>query len=334
MSGLYIGDITQPLIGQGIAGGIQTHGLVIGIGRAFQQIHGLQYMRMTAHDHIHAQIAGRLGHFLLLAVLLGLILLAPVDIQHDGLGAVGPHIRNILLQILLKALHIVLQEHIDQALFIFLQIRAAVEIHLVRVGIGLVGVVDHANADAVNFLNEIAVSLCIWLGADMIHAVFGNDLLGTEKAQGLGIIGMVIGSQQHIKAGSLQTADDTVGTIEIGIATIAVAAVQARQSGLQIGHRIVRPPHIVLHVGKIRGKIIAAVRLFAGIDTRFVHQDITGGGNGGRTDLHHRRLGGLGGGRLRGRGAGLGGGGQRGIHRRLQCTAGKIQRKRHHAQHC
>ena len=80
-----------PLVGHGVAHGIQAYSAVAGVRGAFQQLHRLHHMGMAANNDIHAHVAKVLGDLLLAGVGFQLVFLAPVEVDHDGLGPVGLH---------------------------------------------------------------------------------------------------------------------------------------------------------------------------------------------------------------------------------------------------
>ena len=65
---------------------------------------------MTADNHIHAQVANALRHGLLAGVGLELVLLPPVDIQHDGLRPLLPHLCNLIFQLGIEGFRVCMAE--------------------------------------------------------------------------------------------------------------------------------------------------------------------------------------------------------------------------------
>ena len=280
MAGFQI-HFRDPLVGHRVAGGIQAHGFPVRVCPAGEQRRGLNHVGMTAHDHIEAHVAKLLGDLLLFGAGGGLVFIAPVDEHHGGLRPLGLHLRQALVHFLIEGIQLAGHKGIHQK-------RAGVgqgipvHVHLSGGGIlrqALVGVVHHTDFDAVHFLHHI-----LWLGylrpgAQHLQPLVPHGTHGAQEAIFAGIVAVVVGGEQQVKAGVFQGIHNFVRAVEGGMTGILVALVGACQGGFQVGHRQVGSGCVGVQILENGIKIVAAVAAQTGVDHGHVHQHISGDGN-------------------------------------------------------
>ena len=277
MGSADVGDIAQPLVGNGIAQRIDDYGLVVRVNTALQQVHRLYHVRMAAHNHIHAHVAQFLGHGALSVVLLKLIFHTPVQEYHGGLSAVCLHIGQVLLYLGVKLIQIGFHEVVDDACLG--QSGVAVELRPSVGGYaGGVGVAEHADFDAIHIHHFIFLFLVIEHGAQGFQTLAPNLLQGAQDAGGGGVAAVVVGGEQHIVAGIDYGIHNGIRAVKMGIALNGI--IRAAQGGFQIGGGVIVGGGVILQILEDGIKVVA-ITGGAGVDDGLVHQQVTHGGNTG-----------------------------------------------------
>ena len=260
MGGLDGGEIALPLVGDGVAGGIQADGLVVGVNAAGEQLDGLDHMGMAADDDVDAQVAELLGHGLLLGVGGELILLAPVDEHHGRFGTGGLHLSHILLHLCVEFGEMLRMEVVaNPCLF---DGGVAVEGGPAVLGdIGRPGVAEHADPDAVDLHDGPLCLVGGGVGAQGVQALLPHHLQSPQVAHQTGVVAVVVGGEHHVKARSGGVVDQVVGTVEVGVAAVGEAVVSAAEGRLQIGSGIIHCGGVFRQVLEHGGEVVGAVRL-------------------------------------------------------------------------
>ena len=122
-------------------------------------------------------------------------------------------------------------------------------------------------------------------GSQMEQSPIRNHLLCAEQAEGVGVVRMVIGGQQHIESGVLQGVHHGVRAVESGIAGIRIAVIISGQCCLQIGHGKIRLSHVISDVGKEIVKTVG-VSLQSRLHQRPMGQNVPCRQNGRPRDFH------------------------------------------------
>ena len=253
-------------------------------------------MRMAAHDDVHTQIAQLLGNGALLIADGGGIFVTPVQIQHDGLGALGTHGGDFVFDLLIESAEIVVIKGADQC-----RIRAGggvvVQCHLAVGADVCEGISCHAHLDAADVLDRMAGFILGFGGAQCGQILILQHGQGAGQTGGAVVEALLVGSQQHIKARDAGAFGNGIGTVEVRRAGVFLSG-SAGKGGLQIGNSIIRRDHIALDVSKHIGEIVAVVGLIGAHDGH-MGQNIARHGDLGAGDLHHftgidmNRLGGI-----------------------------------------
>ena len=146
-----------PLVGNGVAHGVQAHGFVVGVNGAGQQRHRLHHMGMTAHNHINAQVAQLLGNLGLVCHRCQGIFHAPLQENDQRLSALTAHLLNIAFHLGIEWRRVIGDEGVHHVFCPFVQ-QQTVEVHPIGVAVirpALIGVAEHSNLNAVDVFNGI-----------------------------------------------------------------------------------------------------------------------------------------------------------------------------------
>ena len=111
-----------------------------------------------------------------------------------------------------------------------------------------------------DFFDDVILIFFLISGSDIIQLTVFDYFLGTQKALRAGIVTVVVGSQQHIKACIPGTVHNGIGAVEVGIAGILIAVGGACQGGFQIGDHIVIASVVFGNIGEHIREIIAIYR--------------------------------------------------------------------------
>ena len=297
MGGVDGADVSGALIGYGIAHGVEYGGFVVGVYRAFNQIHRLHHMGVAAHDDVHAQITELLGDVGLILVGGELVFHTPVDIEHGCLRSGILHFLQVGFHLGIEGRQVVVGEVIAQARFadggVSVELGAAVGAYT-----GGVGVAQQTDFDAVHILNGPFLLVRGQIGAQGFQACLPNHLQCALEAHKGGIVAVVVGGEQHIKPRVLQSVHNGIGAVEIGKTGVLIAVVGAGQGGFQVGNRKIRGGNLIGYKAE-NGIKVVAVGAGTGPDYRHMHQNVAGGENGGGGHLMLRLRHGCGGLRLR-----------------------------------
>ena len=199
MAGLHP-HLVNPLVGNGIAGGIDDQGLVIFVLGGGQQIHRLHNMGMSAHDHIHAHITQPLGDLHLQVRGLQVILLAPVHEHHNGLGTLSLHQLKLGTDLGIEFLQLTIVEGVDHAEGIGMALDGIDGRHAGHAVVGLGGVGSHAHPNAVDLNDLVIRCFRIILGTQALKAGLLQNFQGPANTQHPGVVAMVVAGEQHVKA--------------------------------------------------------------------------------------------------------------------------------------
>ena len=286
--GGHIADVAQTLVGNRIAHGIENDRLVLRVNGALQQVHRLNDVGMTADDDVNPHIAKLLGNGLLLLSGIGDVFHTPVHIDHRGFGPGGFHLVQIALHFTVEGGQILIGEVVaDPGLgnrCVAVELGSALGIYA-----GGVGVAEHTHFDTVDILNGPFLLVGGEVGAQGLLPGSPDHFQGALIAYQGGVIAVIVGSEQHIKAGVLCGIRQGIGAVEVGVARIAVAVVCTCEGGFQVDYGEVRSGYIVGSIFEDAVEIIAAVLLQTRIEDGLVHDQIAGGENGGCGD-HMLRL--------------------------------------------
>ena len=318
---------TDPLVGNGIAGGIDDQGLMVLVLGGGQQIHRFDDMGMAAHDDVNAHIAQLLGDLHLVIRGLQLVLFAPVHIHHDGFRAFGLHSLKLSTDFGVEFVQLAVIEGVDGAEGIGGGLNGVDGGNAGHAVVGLGGIGSHAHLDAVDLDDLVIRILLAHLGAQTFQTGLGQDFQGALNTAQTGIIAMVIAGEEHIKAGVQGTDGDAIGAVEQGIAGIGVGRILTAKGGFQVCHRVVGGLDVGGHMGKEAVKDpVAGFLIPAALEHGLMHQQVAGdgeaGGGGDDFDFRRGRRGGNSSGRHRGF-SGKGGFGSCGIGRLGFLTEGQ-----------
>ena len=258
------------------------------VNGALQQVHRLNDVGMTADDDINAHITKLLSNGLLLLSGIGDVFHAPVHIDHRGFGACGLHLVQIALHFTVEGGQILIGEVVaDSGLCngrIAIELGSALGIYA-----GGVGIAEHTHLNAVDVFNGPFLLIRGEVGAQGLLSGGPDHLQGALIAHQGGVVAVIVGSEQQIKAGVLRSVRQGIGAVEVGVACVAVAVVCAREGCFQVDYGEVCIGYIAGNIFEDAVEIIAAVLLQTRIEDGLVHDQIAGGENGGGGD-HMLRL--------------------------------------------
>ena len=163
--------------------------------------------------------------------------------EHDGgLGSCQLHLCQLLAHLLIERLQIGGDKGVNQGGAVCTQ-RVLIHIHDSGSGIfrlPLIGVAHHSNLNAADVLYAIGRVSGIFPGAQRREPLAFDRLYCAQEAVFTGVVAVVVGCQEHIKACILQSIHNGIRGIEGGVAGVFIAHVGTGQSGFQVGNRIIR----------------------------------------------------------------------------------------------
>ena len=149
--------------------------------------------------------------------------------------------------------------------------------------VGFVGVAEHADFDAVDFLDQIALILGVEISAGVVDALFVEHLHRALHAAEACVVGVVIGGEQHVKISVDYRIHNGVGRVKGGIA--GVFFLVARQRGFQIGDGVVGLIRVILYVSKDTVKIVCRFGTLGAFYNGVMADQVARDRNGGFRDF-------------------------------------------------
>ena len=207
-----------------------------------------------------------------------------MEVDDRGLGPGGFHLIQIALELGVEFRKLVIGKVVQNAVFAyFVVVQQRIAVLTETIGIG---VAHHADLDAVDLFNGPFLFIGGEIGPEGVQSLFTDDVQRPLVAHKGGVVCVVVGGEQHIKARPLQAVHNGIGAVEFWVSGVSVAVVRAAQGGFQVGDGEIRSLGIGFDILENGIEIVAAVILLAGVDDLTVHENIAGGEHcGGRNQL-------------------------------------------------
>ena len=245
VAGLHA-HLVDPLVGHGVAHGVQADGLVVGIYGAFQQRHGLHHVGMATNDVVYTLLQEPLCKVALLGIGLLLVLVAPVHEGDDGIGVQGAGTAYVGCE--------------------FMPIEAIDDIGCGgKDAVGAIGGAEQRYAHTVLLYDEGIAQLAIYAVAVSAYGGY-TEAVGkvqrTLKAAFAAVEAVVVGCSEEVEPGIVDGMQVFVGGAELWIAAVGLAT----QRDLKVTDSEVGRANVVLHQREAVAVVVCAVGLASGID--------------------------------------------------------------------